>query len=75
MTTEREPTVEEALRELREMFSETLCELRIRTRPIGLGSFIVDLPQDGYFSPIYAETLSEAMNQVRQWHKKNKDNG
>jgi hypothetical protein len=67
-----EPTVEECLRELREMFGDTLCELRIRTRPIGLGDHIIDLPQNGEFAPIYAESLSEAMDQVRQWHRENK---
>lgn len=63
-------TVEGCLQELREMYGETLCELRIRTQPYGLGVYIIDLPETPTFNVIYAETLAECMTAVRAWKLK-----
>lgn len=64
-----EPTVEECLAELREMFPSKWFQIKISFHLDRLWYWIAvyGKPRQG----LGIESLSEAMNQVRQWHKEN----
>lgn len=64
-----ELTVEQCLKELREMFPDQTCEVSFRTA--GLGFVKVTAWENGAIPKQrhseFADTLSEAMAQVRAW--------
>jgi hypothetical protein len=70
-----EPTIEECLRELREIFPDAL---RIYISD-DADYFDGVLTRESFIMVTHntfrAPTLSEAMAHVRQWHKENKPNG